>query len=241
MNIYYNFHNTPFSIIIYFSVHKSTFFTSYLWIFSNLSSAFAMLLPSVFVETTYTEQYDFFSYVLSGVSIILPYFALMGPSVRSSRYFRSNIIFAAAVAVILLSAVLPYGWLAMALGYAAGGVILSLTAWVCQKNPMWRWFLGKNVLIFGLNACALLFLWRAWIVFAARDGIGFDIDPSRTILGLEILIFTSFCMQIGFLNMIIGRPLRLELFAARRATRYFEDSNRMSAEKDRLADLAGHF
>jgi signal transduction histidine kinase len=228
-----------FSVIIYFSIQKSIFIQSFLWIFSNLFSAFVMLMPSVFVETTYTGEYDFFSYVLSGVSIILPYFALVGPSVRSSRYSRSNIILAAAVAVILLSAVLPYGWLAMALGYAAGGVILWLTAWVCHKNPMWRWFWGKNVLIFGLNACALLFLWRAWIVLAARDGIGFDIDPSSTALGLEILIFTSFCMQVGFLSLVTGRSTRLELFAVRRATRFFEDSNRMSAEKDRLADLAG--
>jgi signal transduction histidine kinase len=227
-----------FSIIIYFSRHKSTFFQSNLWIFSNLSSAFAMLMPSVFVETTYTGAYDLFSYVLSGVSITLPYFALMGPRVRMLRYFRPNIILAAAVALLLVTAVLPYGWLAMSLGYSAGAVILLLTAWVCNKSAMWRGFWGKNVLIFGLIACALLFLWRAWIIFAARDGVGFDIDASKTAMGLEILIFTSFCMQIGFLNLIIGRQLRLELFAARRATRLFEDNKRNSAEKKRLADLA---
>ena len=227
-----------FSVIIYFSGHKSTFFQSSLWIFSNLGSAFAMLLPSVFVETTYTGEYDFFSYVLSGASIILPYFALMGPRLRFSRYSISNIILAATVAVMLMSAVLPYGWLAMALGYSSGGVILWLTAWVCHKNPMWRWFWGKHVLIFGLSACALLFLWRAWIVFAARNGVGFDIDPSSTVRGLEFLIFTSFCMQIGFLNLIIGRPLRLELLAARRAVRLFEDNKRLSAAENSLADLA---
>ncbi|WP_295446354.1 ATP-binding protein [Sphingorhabdus sp. EL138] len=227
-----------FSIIIYFSISKSTYYQSILWIFSNAGSAFAMLIPSVFVETTYSGQYNFFSYVLSGASIILPYFALAGPRVRLSRYSRPNIILAAAVAVMLMSAALPFGWLPLALGYAAGGVILWLTGWVCHKNPLWRWFWGKQALIFGLSACALLFLWRAWIVSATRDGAGFDIDPSSNTLGLEILIFSSFCMQIGFLNLIIGRPLRLELFAARRATRFFENSKRMSAEENRLADLA---
>jgi signal transduction histidine kinase len=227
-----------FSIIIHFSGHKSTFFQSNLWIFSNLISAFVMLMPSVFVETKYTGKYDFFSYFLSGVSIILPYFAVIGPRVRMLRYFRPNIILAAAVALLLMTAVLPYGWLAMLLGYSAGAVILLLTAWVCNKNAMWRGFWGRNVLIFGLSACALLFLWRAWIVFAARDGVGFDIDALKTILGLEILIFTSFCMQIGFLNLINGRQLRLELFAARRATRLFENNRQRSAEKNRLADLA---
>jgi signal transduction histidine kinase len=196
-------------------------------------------MPSVFVETQYTGTYDFFSYVLSGVSIILPYFALMGPSVRMSRHRRSNIIFAVAFAALSMTAVLPYGWLAMALGYSAGAVILSVTALVCHNTPLWRWFWGKNVLIFGLIACALLFLWRAWIVFAARDGVGFDIDASKTIAGLEILIFTSFCMQIGFLHLIIGRQLRLDLFAARRAVRLFEGNKRLSLEQLRLADLAG--
>jgi signal transduction histidine kinase len=228
-----------FSIIIYFSRHKSTSRQSILWILSNVAAAFSMVMPSVFVETHYTGKYDFLSYALSGVSIILPYFALMGPRVRMSRYSRSNIIFAAAVAALSMTAVLPYGWLAMALGYSAGAVILSVTAWVCRNTSLWRGFWGKNVLIFGLIACALLFLWRAWIVFAARNGDGFDIDPSSTIRGLEILIFTSFCMQIGFLHLIIGRQLRLELFAARRALRLFEGNRRLSLEQLQLADLAG--
>lgn len=197
-----------------------------------------MLAPSVFLETTYSGAHNFISYVVSGISIILPYFALLGSKRRALRFRQSHIILLAGVAAMLTAAMLPYGWLATVLGYSGGAVIVFVTAWVCHKNPLYLAFWGKSLLIFGLIACALLFLWRGWIVFTARDGIGFDINPANTALGLEMLISISFCIQIGFLHMIIGRELRLSLLSGRRAARLFVGNKRMLEERKRLSDLA---
>ena len=238
LNVLYISSLLVFSIFVALSYKKSTSFISIIWIFSNLTAALSMLAPSVFLETTYSGAYNFFSYVVSGISIILPYFALLGSKRRALRFRQSHIILVVGVAAMLTAAILPYGWLAAVFGYSGGAVIVFVTAWVCYKNPLYLAFLGKSLLIVGLIACALLFVWRGWIVFTARDGIGFDINPANTALGLEMLISISFCIQIGFLHMIIGRELRLNLLSGRRAARLFVGKKRMLEERKRLSDLA---
>ncbi len=229
---------TAFSLFIFFSIKKSNLYQSTLWIISNSMSAFSMLIPSVFVETAHSQTYSLISYAVSGASLTLPYFALAGRQWRMLRFYKAHMVVVAAFVIMLTTTALPFGWLPAVLGYSFGAVIVLATAWVCHKNRAWRGFRGQIVLIFGLIACALLFLWRGWIVFDARNGIGFDIDPANTILGLGILICISFCIQIGFLHLIVGREIRFNLFEARRAARLFEDNMRMSAEQNRLSDLA---
>ena len=229
---------TAFSLFIFLSIRKSNLYQSTLWIISNFMSAFSMLIPSVFVETAHSGTYSLISYAVSGTSLTLPYFALAGRQWRMLRFYKAHMVLVAAFVIMLTITALPYGWLPAVLGYSCGAAIVFATAWVCHKNRAWRGFRGQSILIFGLIACALLFLWRAWIVFDARNGIGFDIDPANTVLGLEILICISFCIQIGFLHLIVGRDIRFNLFEARRAARLFEDNRRMSAEQNRLSDLA---
>ena len=201
-------------------------------------AAISMLFPSVFVEATYSGTYDYFGYAVSAISILLPYFALMGGVGRMSRFYKSHIVVGAAVATLLTISVLPYGWLVAALGYLSGAAIVFATAWVCVKNRLWKGFWGQQVATFGFIACALVLLWRGWVVLAARNGIGFEVDPANTVLGLEMLICASFLMQMGFLNLLVGRELRLDLFAGRRNSRLFESGQALFTEETRLSQLA---
>lgn len=227
-----------FSVALLFLIKRSVLLPVILWAVSNLFAAFAMVTPSVFVETTSSAGYNLLSYVMSGASILLPYFALASGRARAFHYHKSLLVISVAVLTLMTLAFLPYGWLPSALGYICGAAIVFATAWVCLKNRLWRGLWGQSILIFGLNACAALLLWRGWIVFDGRTGTGFDVPASKSILGLQLMVFASLFIQVGFLALIVGRELRSRLFLGRRAARLFEINRGLIADQKRLAELA---
>ena len=81
-------------------------------------------------------------------------------------------------------------------------------------------------------------LWRGWVLFDGRDGVGFRIDPAMSLLGLELIVVVGFFMQIGFFAMIGERQLRSRRFVSRRAARLFEIGLEMEQEEERLAVIA---
>ena len=227
-----------FSVAFLFLIKRSMLIPVLLWTLSNLLSAFAMVTPSVFVETTSSAGYNLLNYVMSGASLILPYFALASGRAEPFHFHRSLIPLGATVIALMMSAFLPYGWLPSAIGYTSGGVIVLATAWVCFKNRIWRGLWGQSVLIFGLTACAVLLLWRGWIVFDGRTGTGFEVPASISILGLQLMVFASLFMQVGFLALVVGRDLRSRLFLGRRSARLFEINRGLMADQKGLAELA---
>ena len=227
-----------FSVVFLFLIRRGAWIPVGLWTLSNFLSAFGMVTPSIFVETTSSAGYNLLNYMMSGSSLILPYFALASGRAGAFHFHRSLMPLGAAIIALMMSAFLPYGWLPSAIGYTFGGVIVLATAWVCFKNRLWRGLWGQSILIFGLTACAVLLLWRGWIVFDGRTGTGFDVPASKSILGLQLMVFVSLFMQVGFLSLIVGRELRSRLFLGRRAARLFEINRGLMADQKRLAELA---
>ena len=227
-----------FSVAFLFLVKRSILIPVVLWTVSNLLAAFAMVTPSVFVETTSSSGYNLLNYVMSGTSILLPYFALAIGRAGRFHFHKSLIVIGVAVLTLMMAAFLPYGWLPSAIGYTSGAAIVFATAWVCFKNRLWRGLWGQSILLVGLTACAVLLLWRGWIVFDGRVGTGFDVPASKSILGLQLMVFASLFIQVGFLALIVGRELRSRLFLGRRAARLFEVSRGLIADQKRLAALA---
>ena len=227
-----------FSVAILFLITRNVWVPVGLWTFSNTLAAFAMVTPSVFVETTSSAGYNLLNHVMSGLSILLPYFALTIGRSGTFHFHKSLTVIGVAVLTLMMAAFLPYGWLPYAIGCTSCAAIIFATAWVCLKNRLWRGLWGQGILMFGLTACVLLLLWRGWIVFDGRTGTGFEVPLSKSILGLQLMVFASFFIQVGFLAMIVGRELRSRLFLGRRAARLFEINRGLIADQKRLAELA---
>jgi signal transduction histidine kinase len=227
-----------FTISILFSIRRRIFIPSIIWSVSNMMAAFSMMSPSVLVETTSEENYNLFSFVVSGASLMLPYFALAGGNGGLFHFHKSFLVFGTAVVVMMASAFLPYGWLPALLGYFSGGVIVLATAWVCAKSRLWRGLWGQSIMVAALAVCSLILFWRGCVVFEGRSDNGFQIDPAKSAFGLQMLVLTSFFLQIGFLSMVVGRELRSRRFMGRRAARLFEINRGLAVEQQRFADLA---
>lgn len=227
-----------FSLAILMSLKKHTLYRSMLWIFSNILAAVSMLLPSVYIDTTNYRTYNTFVYLCIALSIILPYFALASSNRGPLQFKTPDVVAAGGIIAMMAVAGFPAEWEIIAIGCSGGAVVLLATAWVCHKNRLWRGFNGQYIMTFGLIACALVFLWRGWVVFDARDGRELEINPQTNILWIQMLIFTSFCIQMGFLNMIVARDLRRRLFTGRRAARLFEGRLRLLADQERLSRVA---
>ncbi len=229
---------TAFALALLFTVKSRNMKPSAIWAASNMMSALAMIYPSVLVETQSSTGYNEVGFILSALALILPYFALASGQNKIVHFCKSLPIFGVAVAGMIISTIPSYGWLASVIGYSSGGIVVFATAWVCQKNRYWRGLWGQGFLVAGLCFCALILLWRGWVVFDGREGTGFIVDPAKSLLGLQMLVVTSFFMQIGFFAMVGGRESRSRRFAGRRAARLFEISLEMEQEEKRLAVIA---
>lgn len=227
-----------FSFAILISLKKHTLYRSILWTASNIYSAISMLVPSIFVDTTTYGSYHLSVYIFIALSIILPYFALGSTTRGAFRFSRPDLVAGAGIVAMMSVPAFPSGWQTIALGCVGGALVLLATAWVCHKNRLWRGFNGQFVMIFGLIACSLIFLWRGWVVFEARGNNQLQVDPAATTLWLQMLIFTSFCLQMGFLNLIVARDLRVRLFMGRRAARLSEGRLKLLADRERISKVA---
>jgi signal transduction histidine kinase len=78
-------------------------------------------------------------------------------------------------------------------------------------------------------------LWRSSVVIDGRAGSGFQINPETSLLGLQLVLITSFGQQFSFLAMLAARIRRTRLFEARRAARSFEIALDAAKERDRLS------
>jgi signal transduction histidine kinase len=227
-----------FALAVIFEIKSSNIRLSVWWALSNVMSALSMINPSVFVETKSAGDYNLLGFILAGSALLLPYFSLAVGKGKVFYFHKSLPIFGVAVAALLISAFLPYGWIPSVIGYSSGAVIAFVTAWVCLKNRYWRGLWGHSMLVFSYFACALVMLWRGWVLFDGRDGTGFRVDPAMSLLGLEMIVVTGLFIQVGFFAMIEGRELRSRRFVGRRAARLFEIGLEMEQEEKRLAAIA---
>jgi signal transduction histidine kinase len=227
-----------FTLAILMSMKRSVLIPAILWSVANLLAAIGMLDKSVFVQTEDLINYNILSFIMTGFSIVIAYFALAVGKNGSFHFYNSHFVFIISLVVMLITPFLPYGWLPSVLGFWGASSISFATAWVCFKNRLWRGLWGQGVLATGLSVCALILVWRGWLVFDGRVGTGFRVDPEATLHGLQILTFTSFFMQFGFFALIGGRELRSRRFMARRAARLFEVGKEMAVEEKRLAVVA---
>jgi signal transduction histidine kinase len=227
-----------FALAILFTLKFNNKRPSILWAVANIMSSFAMVNPSIFVETQSSSEYNLFGFILSGTALFLPYFALASGQGKIVHFHKSVPIFCVAVVTMMIAAFLPYGWLPSVMGYWSGAVIAFATAWVGLKNRYWRGLWGRGILISSLCACGLVLLWRGWVLFDGRDGVGFSIDPAMSLLQLQLMVATGFFIQVGFFAMIGAREHRFRRFAGRRAARIFEIGSEMEHEAGRLAAIA---
>ena len=227
-----------FALAVLFFLKSKNIRLSVLWALANVMSALSMINPSVFVETKSASDYNLLGFILAGSSLLLPYFSLAGGHGKIVHFHKSFPIFGIAVVMLLTSAFLPYGWFPSVIGYSSGGVIVFATAWVCFKNRYWRGLWGQAILISSLCACAVIMLWRGWLLFEGREGAGFRIDPEMSLLGLSLVVVTGVFIQVGFMGMVGERALRSRRFASRRAARMFEIGVEMEQEEKRLAAIA---
>ena len=227
-----------FALAVLFIIKPKNNRLSVLWALGNGMAALSMINPSVFVEAKSARDYNFFGFIMAGSSLLLPYFALAGGPGKIFHFHKSFPIFGIAVVMLLTSAFLPYGWLPSVIGYCSGGVIVLATAWVCLKNRYWRGLWGQSILFSSLCVCAVIMLWRGWLLFEGRERAGFSIDPEMSLLGLWLIVVTGAIIQVGFMGMVGERELRSRRFAGRRATRLFEIGMEMGREEKRLAAIA---
>ena len=227
-----------FALAVVFILKYKNIRLSLLWTLANVMAGFSMINPSVFAETKSAGSYNLFGFIMAGSSLLLPYFSLAGGQGKIFHFHKSFPIFGIAVVMMLTSAFLPYGWLPSVIGYSSGGVIVLATAWVCFKDRYWRGLWGQPILISSLCACAVIMLWRGWLLFEGREGAGFRIDPEMSLLGLWLIVVMGVFMQVGFMGMVGERELRSRRFAGRRATRLFEIGIEMGREEKRLAAIA---
>lgn len=224
-----------FSLVLSFLLKSQLRRPILIWIISNLMAAVSMLTPSTLVETSSTAGLSLTSAALSILSTILPYFAV---NYRQRSSSLRTMIFALCLATFVVSAVMPYGWLPLVVSYAAGAILVAICAWAAYKNPLWRGLWGHYPLVASFVACAALILWRGIVILAHRSGDGFSIDVSDTLLGMRMLVFVSFMLQISFISVVIGKDLRRRRIKDRYAARQFEASRAIAEEQAAMQALA---
>lgn len=224
-----------FSLVLLFLLKSELQRPIALWISSNLLAAIGMLTPSTLVETSSTADLSLTSAALSILSTILPYFAVNYRQRISSFH---AMLFVVSMVTFLLSAWMPYGWLPSVMSYTAGTVLVLICAWAAYRNPLWRGLSGHFPLVASFLACAALILWRGVVIFAHRSGDGFSIDVNYTLLGMRMLVFVSFMLQISFISVVIGKDLRRRRIRDRQAARQFEASRAIAEQQAAMQALA---
>lgn len=86
--------------------------------------------------------------------------------------------------------------------------------------------------------CAALILWRGLVVFSHRVGDGFVVDAADTALGMRMLIFVSFTLQISFISVVIGKDLRRRRIKERQAARQAEINRSIVEAQQEIEMLA---
>lgn len=224
-----------FSIALLFFLRSKIHRAITIWIISNVAAAVGMLTPSIFVETASGKEMNELSFLLSAISITIPYFALnYGRRTSWQRTIAFGLIFS----VWTVSAAIPYGWKSSLLTYSAGSAIVLMSAWAAYKNRMWKGLWGHKILVTGMLICASLIFWRGYNVAMHRVGPGFNVDPAVSVMGMQMLVFTSFYLQIGFLSVVIGWDLRSRRLRDRRAARAFELSRAIIEEEQQIQMVA---
>lgn len=224
-----------FSIALSFLLSSNINRSIIIWITSNIFAVLGMMTPSTFFETNSNLYINKYSYLFSIISLTIPYFAI---KYRFHKSLYSNIIISFCIICWIIAIIIPYGWMSSVISYAASAIVAMLCAYSSYKNRLWRGLWGHNILVVGFIACAALILWRAWTFFDARLGDGFNVSSSVSILGLQLLVFNSLFLQIGFLGVVVGHGLRERRFQERRAARNFELSRAIIEEEQRLEAVA---
>ncbi len=205
------------------------------WICSNIFAVFALLTPSTFVETSSDNDVSIMSFAFSAASNTIVYFSA---NYRQGTSYLRLTVFALIAILWGIGALLPYGWLSSLIVYTGGAILALLCAWAAYRNPLWRDLSGHILLVNGFLICAMLIMWRGLVVFASRSGAGFLVDQADSALGLRMLVFTSFLMQISFVSVIISRDLRQRRIKDREAAREFEINRTIIEEQQEMEALA---
>lgn len=224
-----------FSMILLFLVRSEMQRPILYWICSNVLAAFAMLTPSTFVETTSSSNFSILSFVFSAASNFLAYL---------TANYRQSITMPRIAALFLIlfswfiAGTLPYGWLSVLIAYTAGALLSLLSAWASYKNPIWRGMIGHQLFTIGFLICAALIMWRGLVVFAHRAGSGFDVDAADSVIGMRMLVFTSFLLQISFTAIVISRDLRRRRIKDRQMAREAVINQAITEEQRQIEAVA---
>lgn len=205
-----------FSMILLFLIRSELKLPIIYWIASNILAALAMLTPSPFLETSSSASYSVVSFLFSAASNTLAYFSA---NYRQRTSISRIIIFALIVFSWFCAGVMPLGWLSLLTAYTGGTALALLSARAAYMNPLWRGLAGHKAFTAGFIICAALIMWRGLVVFAHREGLGFEVDETVSTLGMRMLVFTSFLLQISFISVIINRDLRRRRIKDRKAAR----------------------
>lgn len=205
-----------FSMILLFLVRSELKWPIIYWIASNILAALAMLTPSTFLETSSNASYSVVSFLFSAASNSLVY---LSANYRQSTSLSRIIIFALTVFSWFCAGVLPFGWLSVLIAYTGGTALALVCARAAHMNPLWRGLAGHKAFTAGFIICAALIMWRGLVVFAHREGSGFEVDAADSALGMRMLVFTSFLLQISFISVVIHRDLRRRRIKDRQAAR----------------------
>lgn len=224
-----------FSVILLFLIRSELQRPIVYWIASNILAALAMLTPSTFLETSSSASFSIVSFLMSGGSNTVVYFSA---NYRQSTSIPRIAIFSLILFCWFIASILPYGWLSLLFVYTGGATLTLLSAWAVYKNPLWRGLIGHRMLAAGFVICAALIMWRGLIVFEHRLGAGFEVDAAESALGMRMLVFTSFVLQISFVSVVINRDLRRRRLKDREAAREAMISQAIAEEQLQIEAVA---
>lgn len=224
-----------FSIVLLFLIKSELRRPIAFWIMSNLLAALAMLTPSTFVEVSSSANPSTISFFCSAASNWLVYYvASYGQKTSVPRL----VVFLVILSLWLVGLLLPFGWLSLLIAYSGGTLLSLVSGWAALKNPIWRGLWGHRLLVIGFLICASLILWRGLVVFAHKVGDGFYVDADDSALGMRLLVFTSFVLQIAFVSVIIGWEMRQRRSKDREAAQEIETSRSIEAQQRQMQLLA---
>lgn len=224
-----------FSVVLIFLIRSELQRPILYWIASNIAAALAMLTPSTFVEISNNEKISHISFFFSAASNFVVYFSVNYKQRISNKH---KFLFFTIASSWLIAGILPYGWLSLLIAYSGGALLMLLGASAAWWNPLWRGLRGHKVLVAGFLACAVLIMWRGFVVFAHRVGDGFLVNGEDSALGMRMLVFVSFLLQISFLSVVISRDLRRRRIMDRTAAREFEMNRALAEEQFEIEAVA---
>lgn len=224
-----------FSIILLFLIRSELKWPIIYWIASNILAALAMLTQSTFLETSSSASYSTVSFLFSAASNFLVYFSA---NYRQSTSISRIIIFALIMLSWFCAGVMPFGWLSVLIAYTGGAALALLCARAAHMNPLWRGLGGQKAFTAGFIICAALIMWRGLVVFAHREGSGFEVDADVSALGLRMLVFTSFLLQISFISVVLNRDLRRRRIKDRQAAREALINRHIAEEQRQIEEIA---